>query len=223
MGSDNEVQSDFQLIAGTNRDLTQDVVAGVFGKTCTRVSTCGPTPCPGCANGPKTSNPISTICSPSSAKKMAGWRASIARRARFMRFARAPEALWTGNFRDLWASVTRMATLAQAGRITEAIFDDEIAPLQRLWRPYLDHGKQRTAVSEEVIGAEAASKLDLLDVVQLEAVITVCRRSKSLSDAGRTLFGVSRGAKSQPNDADRLKKYLARFGLSWDRLFARQN
>jgi transcriptional regulatory protein RtcR len=46
-------------------------------------------------------------------------------------------------------------------------------------------------------------------------VIRVCRQSKSLSDAGRKLFAVSRNAKRQPNDADRLKKYLARFALSW--------
>jgi len=37
-----------------------------------------------------------------------------------------------------------------------------------------------------------------------------------LSEAGRTLFAVSRDAKAKPNDADRLKKYLARFGLAWD-------
>jgi transcriptional regulatory protein RtcR len=48
--------------------------------------------------------------------------------------------------------------------------------------------------------------------------VQVCRESKSLSDAGRTLFAVSRTAKRQPNDADRLKKYLARFGLTWDAL-----
>jgi transcriptional regulatory protein RtcR len=51
-------------------------------------------------------------------------------------------------------------------------------------------------------------------------VVAVCRQSKSLSDAGRKLFGVSRAAKSKPNDADRLKKYLARFGLTWDALQA---
>jgi len=27
---------------------------------------------------------------------------------------------------------------------------------------------------------------------------------------------VSREQKKQPNDADRLRKYLARFGLTWD-------
>ncbi|WP_309243381.1 hypothetical protein [Caballeronia sp. CLC5] len=68
------------------------------------------------------------------------------------------------------------------------------------------------------MGEEAARQLDLFDAVQLQSVIRVCRQSRSLSDAGRTLFAVSRSAKEKPNDADRLKKYLARFGLAWDHI-----
>jgi transcriptional regulatory protein RtcR len=41
--------------------------------------------------------------------------------------------------------------------------------------------------------------------------------SRSLSEAGRMLFTVSRQAKAKANDADRLRKYLARFGLTWER------
>jgi transcriptional regulatory protein RtcR len=41
-----------------------------------------------------------------------------------------------------------------------------------------------------------------------------------MSDAGRKLFAASRSAKEKPNDADRLKKYLAKFGLNWERLNA---
>ncbi|CDG80917.1 transcriptional regulatory rtcr domain protein [Janthinobacterium agaricidamnosum NBRC 102515 = DSM 9628] len=37
-----------------------------------------------------------------------------------------------------------------------------------------------------------------------------------MSDTGRKLYAVSRDAKVRPNDADRLKKYLSRSGLSWD-------
>jgi transcriptional regulatory protein RtcR len=62
--------------------------------------------------------------------------------------------------------------------------------------------------------------MDLFDVMQLKAVIEICRRSKSMSDAGRKLFAASRSAKEKPNDADRLKKYLAKFGLNWERLNA---
>ena len=139
-------------------------------------------------------------------------------RARFMHFARSPVALWSGNFRDLWASVTRMATLAQSGRITEAIVDDGVVRLLRLWRPYAGRAHEETVALEGFIGAEAASRLDPFDAVQLEAVIRVCLRSKNPSDAGHALYGVSREAKSKPNDADRLKKYLARFDLDWEQV-----
>jgi transcriptional regulatory protein RtcR len=111
-----------------------------------------------------------------------------------------------------------MATLAQSGRINEAIVDDEVVRLQRLWRPHAERGAGATVPLDALVGREAASQLDLFDAMQLEAVIKVCRQSKSLSDAGRKLYGVSRGAKSKPNDADRLKKYLSRFGLDWDQV-----
>jgi transcriptional regulatory protein RtcR len=51
-------------------------------------------------------------------------------------------------------------------------------------------------------------------------VVAVCRESASLSDAGRRLFDVSRTEKAKVNDADRLRKYLARFGLNWARVRA---
>ena len=38
--------------------------------------------------------------------------------------------------------------------------------------------------------------------------------------AGRLLFQASRQNKKIPNDADRLRKYLARFGFTWDELQA---
>ena len=56
------------------------------------------------------------------------------------------------------------------------------------------------------------------DRVQLASVIEVCKRSRSLSEAGRTLFGASRARKSLANDADRLRKYLARFGVEFARI-----
>lgn len=60
--------------------------------------------------------------------------------------------------------------------------------------------------------------LDRFDVVQLEEVLRVCRRSPSLSEAGRTLFAESRKGRTSTNDADRLRKYLARFELSFAEL-----
>lgn len=166
VGSDHEVQSDFQLIAGTNRDLSREVVAG-----------------------------------------------------RFREDLYARINLWTGNFRDLSASVVRMATLADAGRITDAIVADEIIRLKRLWRHYSLAATEHDEVDlEDVLSQTEIEKMDLFDVPQLKAVIGICRRSKSMSDAGRKLFAASRDAKVKPNDADRLKKYSAKFGLNWDAL-----
>ncbi len=55
---------------------------------------------------------------------------------------------------------------------------------------------------------------------RLAAVLRVCAAASSLSEAGRQLFHASRQAPSVVNDADRLRKYLLKFGLSWDRIAA---
>ena len=66
--------------------------------------------------------------------------------------------------------------------------------------------------------ADASDQLDPFDRVQLALVVETCRTSRSLSEAGRALFAASRARRSSSNDADRLRKYLARFGLDWGRL-----
>ena len=66
-----------------------------------------------------------------------------------------------------------------------------------------------------MLGESALGEIDLFDRMQLESVLTICRQSSSLSDAGRKLFAASRARKKSANDADRLRKFLARFDLSW--------
>ena len=135
-------------------------------------------------------------------------------RALYLSFATAPDAAWRGNFRDLSASVTRMATLAPHARVNEATVRDEIARLRRQWGTSFE---EDGGLVREILG-DGAAGLDLFDRVQLEAVIAVCRRSRSLSAAGRELFAVSRARKASDNDADRLRKYLARFRLRFEDL-----
>ena len=94
--------------------------------------------------------------------------------------------------------------------------EEETARLQLQWRASAQPALGEEDVDLDALLGEQAQALDLFDAVQLRAVVAVCRRSRSLSEAGRTLFAVSRDAKAKPNDADRLKKYLARFGLAWD-------
>ena len=69
-----------------------------------------------------------------------------------------------------------------------------------------------------LLGESGRSTLDPFDRVQLAEVLRVCRISRNLSEAGRQLFSISRTKKGTTNDADRLRKYLARFGLDWSRL-----
>jgi transcriptional regulatory protein RtcR len=133
-------------------------------------------------------------------------------RAAYLRYAVSADAQWSGNFRDLSASITRMATLAPAGRISIDEVKEEIGRLRRHWRA---PSEPAVALVEAVLG-ERAVEVDLFERAQLDVVLTVCRESKSLSDAGRRLFAVSRTRKASSNDADRLRKYLARFGLDWE-------
>ncbi len=127
----------------------------------------------------------------------------------YVKFACSSQALWRGNFRELGASISRMATFAERGRITKAVAEEEIGRLQAQWQT------KSTNILPQQIG-----EIDLFDQPQLATVLEVCRRSSTLSEAGRELFAVSRQQKKQPNDADRLRKYLAKFGLDWDRVKA---
>jgi transcriptional regulatory protein RtcR len=132
-------------------------------------------------------------------------------RSRYLAFATSPAARWPGNFRDLAASVTRMATFSPTGRIDVDTATTEIARLTRLWS-----GAERDGDGlEGLLDAQTLAGIDPFDRVQLAHVIATCRTSRSLSEAGRRLFAASREKRASTNDADRLRKYLARFGLDW--------
>jgi transcriptional regulatory protein RtcR len=141
-------------------------------------------------------------------------------KAQYLHFAQSGEALWSGNFRDLSASVTRLATLADGGRISSALVDAELQRLRWLWQRASKEASSADVDLSALLDKTALDKLDLFDRVQLEAVVRVCRESRTLSDAGRRLFHRSRTQRSVVNDADRLRKYLQKFGLSWDAIIA---
>jgi transcriptional regulatory protein RtcR len=224
VGGDHEVHSDFQLIAGTNRDLGREVARGRFREDLFARINLWTYELPGLVERSEDIEPnIDYLLREFGAEHGQMVRFNKEARDRYMRFAMSHDARWTGNFRDLSASITRMATLAESGRINDAIVEGEIARLRQLWRPFSDSGHAPGAHPvdlDALLGADAAAQLDQFDALQLQAVVGICRQSLSLSDAGRKLFAVSRTAKRQPNDADRLKKYLARFGLSWDDVHA---
>jgi transcriptional regulatory protein RtcR len=215
VGSDTEVASDFQLLAGTNADLSAAVNVGRFRADLLARIDLWTFSLPGLDArrediAPNLDYELERFAARS------GRRVTINREARerFLAFAEAPDAPWPGNFRDLSAAVTRMATLAPSSRIGRADVDEEIGRLREAWG-----GDGAGGAADDPLAAllprERLITLDLFDRHQLGAVVDVCRRSRSLSAAGRELFAVSRQAKASPNDADRLRKYLARFGLAW--------
>lgn len=213
MGSEKEQRSEFQLVTGTNRDLGRAVAEGRFREDLWARLRTWSFRLPGLVErrediAPNVEHELAEE------GRRSGRRLSMNREARerFLRFAVGPEARWTGNFRDLGAAVHRMSTLAPMGRIDEPTVEREIERLRAEWG-----GGEAEA---DPLRGLVAEPLDPFDAVQLAEVVRVCRRSRSLSEAGRSLFAVSRQRKTSTNDADRLSKYLARFGLDWERVRA---
>jgi transcriptional regulatory protein RtcR len=214
VGADHETQSDFQLIAGTNADLPSAVRAGRFREDLLARINLWTFRLPGLADRPEDIEPnLEHELRETSASLGIRVSMSTEARAEFLRFATSPEARWPGNFRDFNGAIMRMAALAAGGRITTELVRDESEALLDAWREQAT--PDNAEVLSDLLSAEAIHEIDLFDRAQLSTVIRVIRRSKSLSEAGRVLFAVSRTRKAAPNDADRLRKYLARFGLDW--------
>ena len=213
LGADDEVDSEFLLICGTNHDLQRDVAEVRFRADLLARINLWTYSMPGLRDRPEDIEPNLDYELDRYAERM-GDRVTFNREARerFLAFAASPVAAWTGNFRDLIGAVVRMATLAPGGRVTTEVAQAEIERLQARWRPAGRENEE--AILEEVLGPEKTRELDQFDQIQLAEVLKVCRKSKSLAEAGRQLFAVSRLKKKTINDADRVRKYLARFGIT---------
>ena len=131
-GGDREASSDFQLIAGTCRDLRQWTAEGKFREDLYARINLWTYELPGLAERREDIEPNLGY----ELERYAGQhgeqiRFNVEARQRYLKFAEAIDASWRGNFRELSASVTRMATLAESGRITEAVAAEEIERLQK--------------------------------------------------------------------------------------------
>jgi transcriptional regulatory protein RtcR len=217
VGSDTEVKSDFQLIAGTNKDLAAAVEAREFRDDLLARINLWTFKLPALKDRREDIEPNITYELEQFARHH-GSNVTFNKEARerFIAFATSSAATWRRNFRDLNASISRMATLSggAGSRITLEVVEEEIRALAESWRA--DGGRARGGgMVEKYLSAGQREDIDRFDLVQLEEVLRVCEESRSLSDAGRTLFAASRKLKKAPNDADRLRKYLARFGVEW--------
>lgn len=217
VGSDSTVNSDFQLIAGTNKDLRLEVAKGRFREDLlARIN-------------------LWTFKLPALRERLEDIPANIdyeldiyaqkntqrvqfnkEARLAFEQFAMSHEALWSANFRDLSSAITRLCTLADSSRISINDVNGEIHRLASAWQ----NTEERPGPNllSNYLSEEQISSLDNFDIQQLNHVLSVCKRHASMASAGRELFNVSRTKKSQANDSTRLQKYLIKFGLTWSQL-----
>ncbi|MDP2311839.1 MAG: RNA repair transcriptional activator RtcR [Pseudomonadota bacterium] len=220
VGSDREVESDFQLLAGTNRDLGRAVAEGRFREDLLARLDLWTFALPGLAERPE-DIPPNLDHELEQVGRATGRRMLFNREARERFLAFAATAPWPRNFRDLGGAVVRMTTLAPGARIDRETVDEEIGRLQATWSAGARPKAAAVPEGDPVAELLGETPIDRFDQVQLAEVIRVCRASKSLSDAGRALFAASRAQRTSVNDADRLRKYLARFELDWERVSAR--
>jgi transcriptional regulatory protein RtcR len=220
LGSDREVSSDFQLIAGTNRVLADAVREGRFRDDLLARINLWTFRLPALVDRREDIEP-NVDYELEQFRRRTGRAVTFSKEAReqFLAFAMSADARWPGNFRDLNAVMTRLGTLAPAGRITVDQVRAEVDHLRSAWVEVPTSTGAR--LIEQLLSPALAASLDRFERVQLEDVLTVCRTASTLSAAGRVLFNQSRERKRVANDADRLRKYLARFGLEWSDLKTR--
>ncbi len=220
-GSDKETSSDFQLIAGTNRDLFQRVRDGKFREDLLARINLWTYELPGLRHRLEDLEANIEYELQQFTRKV-GHKVSFNKAAReqYLAFAHTPAATWRANFRDLNSSITRMATLANGGRITEESVTEEIRRLRYDWGSFqsVTSRNDPDSVLREVVADDVLANIDHFDCVQLAEVIRVCRTAKSLADAGRTLFNVSRTQRASSNDSHRLRVYLQKYGLTFAEL-----
>ncbi len=210
-GSDTEVSANFQLITGTNKNLYKKVSEGKFRDDLLSRIDHWEYELPSLKQRVEDIEPNLYFELNKLEKNISFSDKAV---KLFLDFAQSPEASWNGNFRDFNRSISRMATLSAAGRITVKVVKLEIDRLKNRWTR-IDSDKSDD-VLEKWIEKNCKKKLDLFEMIWLKGVIKVCLQSNNLASAGKTLFAVSRENLKNPNDSDRISKYLKKFGLSWE-------
>ena len=223
LGATDDEHSDFQIICGTNRNLSIDVADRKFRADLLARINLWSFELPGLAERREDIEPNLAYELDNFTRK-SGKHVTFNKEARerFLAFALDPDNHWPGNFRDLNAMVVRMATLSDGGRITEDLVEDEIARSRKAQRTDIRRDPKATVVPfadfdelSRVLGPDFSSRFDSVDIAMLAHAIAVCRCCDTAADAAKRLFSISRKAKANANDSDRLTKFLARFGLKF--------
>ena len=220
LGSDKEVVSDFQLIAGTNRNLYKRIEEGKFREDLLARINLWSYRLPSLKDRQEDIEPnieYELMRYAQTHNQKIGF--NRAARSKYQSFALSNNAEWKANFRDLNSSITRMATLSTGGRINEANVEGEILRLQTDWNSSqtVEHNNDNELL-QEALADDLYKSIDYFEQAQLAQVLRVCKKSKSMAEAGRTLFDKSRLQKSASNDSQRLRIYLKKYKLEFKEL-----
>lgn len=105
-----------------------------------------------------------------------------------------------GKLRELAAAIERLGTLAKRERIDLGLVEEEISARRRAWARERRTGTSAPSVLDRALPQERQAELDPFDLLQLRQVAETIAGSRSLADAGRKLFAVSRTHKKSSND-----------------------
>lgn len=219
VGSDQERSSDFELIASTHHDLTQMVQQGRFKKELLSRIHVWTYHLPSLRSRIEDLEPNLDF----ELKKYSELHNSLVRfnkdaRLKYLNFALAASSSWDNNFRDLNASVGRMAALSAGGRITESVVNMEIKRLKQFWHISTMIAHSPADQARAYLDQQQVKCTDLYDLLLLGLIIDICKHSDSLADAGRKLFNHSRLIKKTQNDSHRLKQILQKYHLTFEKI-----
>ena len=227
LGSDKPVKCHFQLICGTNQDLTDperfryDLLQRI-NRWSYRI--------PGLAERRDDIEP-NLDYELRFFRDNANRGVVITEEARrlFMDYALAETTTWSGNFRELRNMVSRMGTLCRDGEIKPEDVQHEIKRMQdSAFTPPPAPTKESADLTPQpeaeddylksLLGSGYSGRYDAIELVTLKYVLDVCRTCHSAAEAGRRLYNVTRDNRSIANDSDRIAKFLKTYNLKFSQL-----
>lgn len=217
MGSDKLVKSDFVLIAGTNKNLASEVRAGRFREDLLARINLWTFELPALKDRREDIEPnLDYELIKASERLSCKVTMTGPAKTKYLEYAMQERAVWNNNFRDLNSSILRMGTLADAGVIGVDDVELEWKRLMDQWYGSKEGMSQKNGQSKNSLRKYGVTTdMDVFEKITLEGTLNFIEQYKSMAEAGRHLYACSRKLKSKSNDADRLKKYLSKYSLSW--------
>ena len=217
-GSEKTVESDFYLIAGTNRDLAEEARKGKFrSDLLARIETWH-FKLPALKERPEDIEPnIEKALDDESQTFNSRTTMTTEAREKFLKFAQSSSSTWDANWRDFNQAFHRMATYCKEGkRIGVNEVNREIKNLQSRWNNSTDSSDE-FPLSRKLL-SNRFPDYDLIEIITLEGACKHIRSSKNRADAGRKLFQSTLEKNSKTNLSDRVIKLLENFELTWEQV-----